>query len=107
MPTAGSLQEIAREHTRIHAKGKGGNTKFTCYRCNKEFTGSQTRQLAHLTSHLRLMTRFREPEKFAEWVEEIDEEQQEALLGLQDDEQFVPAFEMEDAADSDHAEESD
>ncbi len=29
------------------------------------------------------------------------------LLGLQDDEQFVPAFEMEDAADSDHAEESD
>ena len=41
------------------------------------------------------------------WVEEIDEEQQEALLGLQDDEQFVPAFEMEDAADSDHAEESD
>ncbi len=53
------------------------------------------------------MTRFREPEKFAEWVEEIDEEQQEALLGLQDDEQFVPAFEMEDAADSDHAEESD
>ncbi len=34
-------------------------------------------------------------------------EQQEALLGLQDDEQLVPAFEMEDAADSDHAEESD
>ena len=29
------------------------------------------------------------------------------LLGLQDDEQFVPAFEMEDAADSDHAEKSD
>ncbi|DBA87593.1 TPA: hypothetical protein ACH3X1_004616 [Trebouxia sp. C0004] len=53
------------------------------------------------------MTRFRQPEKFAEWVEEIDEEQQEALLGLQDDEQFVPAFETEDAADSDHAEESD
>ena len=39
--------------------------------------------------------------------EEIDEEQQEAPLELQDDEQFVPAFEMEDAADSDHAEESD
>ena len=49
MPTAGSLQEIAREHTKIHAKGKGGNTKFTCNHCNKEFTGSQTRQLAHLT----------------------------------------------------------
>ena len=46
MPTAGSLQEIAREHTKIHAKGKGGNTKFTCNHCNKEFTGSQTRQLA-------------------------------------------------------------
>ena len=49
MPTAGSLQEIAREHTKIHAQGKGGNTKFTCNHCNKEFTGSQTRQLAHLT----------------------------------------------------------
>ena len=51
------------------------------------------------------MTKFRDPEKFAEWVEEIDEEQQEALLGLQDDEDFVPAFEMEDAGDSDHAQE--
>lgn len=49
MPTAGSLQEIAGEHTKIHAKGKGANTKFTCNHCNKEFTGSQTRQLAHLT----------------------------------------------------------
>ncbi len=49
MPTAGSLQEIAREHTKVHAKGKGGNTKFTCNHCNKGFTGSQTRQLAHLT----------------------------------------------------------
>ncbi|DBA79999.1 TPA: hypothetical protein ACH3X1_008202 [Trebouxia sp. C0004] len=53
------------------------------------------------------MTKFREPEKFAEWVGEIVEEQQEALLGLQNDEEFVPAFEMEDAVDSDHAEESD
>jgi len=34
------------------------------------------------------------------WVEEIDEEQQLALLGLADDEEFVPAFEM-DAFDSD------
>ncbi len=61
MPTAGSLQEIAREHTKIHAKGKGGNTKFTCNHCNKEFTGSQTRQLAHLTGTsgmLRSLTSF-------------------------------------------------
>ena len=46
------------------------------------------------------MSRFKQPEKFAESVEEIDEEQQLALLGLADDEEFVPAFEM-DAFDSD------
>ena len=34
------------------------------------------------------MSRFKQPEKFAEWVEEIDEEQQLALLGLADDEEF-------------------
>ena len=45
--------------------------------------------------------------KFAEWVEEIDEEQQEALLGLEGDEEFVPAYEMQDAADSDAEEMSD
>ncbi len=51
------------------------------------------------------MSRFKQPEKFAEWVEEIDEEQQLALLGLVDDEEFVPAFEM-DAFDSDATETS-
>ena len=49
MPTAGTPQEVARQHIKIHAKGNGGNTKFTCNYCDKEFTGSLTRQLAHLT----------------------------------------------------------
>ncbi|DBA79998.1 TPA: hypothetical protein ACH3X1_008201 [Trebouxia sp. C0004] len=49
MATAGSLQEVARENVVIHAKGKGGNAKFTCNHCKREFTGSQIRQLAHLT----------------------------------------------------------
>jgi len=56
--------------------------------------------LVFVFSNLRLMARFNQPEKFAEWVEKIDEEQQLALLGLADDEEFVPAFEM-DAFDSD------
>ncbi|DBA77117.1 TPA: hypothetical protein ACH3X1_009696 [Trebouxia sp. C0004] len=30
-----------------------------------------------------LMAKFKQPEKFAKWVDEIDEEQQEALLGLE------------------------
>lgn len=47
------------------------------------------------------MAKFKQPEKFAEWVEEVDEEQQEALLGLENDEEFVPAYEMQDAQDSD------
>ncbi|DBA95164.1 TPA: hypothetical protein ACH3X1_015717 [Trebouxia sp. C0004] len=48
MATADTLQELARSHMDVHAKGKGGNTKFTCNYCCKEYTGSQTRQLAHL-----------------------------------------------------------
>ncbi|DBA91781.1 TPA: hypothetical protein ACH3X1_003398 [Trebouxia sp. C0004] len=46
------------------------------------------------------MARFKQPEKFAEWVDEVDEQQQEALLGLEDDEEFVPAYEMQDVLDS-------
>ncbi|DBA93759.1 TPA: hypothetical protein ACH3X3_013821 [Trebouxia sp. C0006] len=124
MPTAGSLQKIAREHTKIHAKGKGGNTKFTCNHCNKGFTGSQTRQLAHLTgtsgSGVAACQEIDDDLRNAINIE-VDrlgrvksgskasnaEQRPTKLLGLQDDEQFVPAFEMEDAADSDHAEESD
>ena len=48
MATADTLQELARSHIDVHAKGKGGNTKFTCNYCCKEYTGSLTRQLAHL-----------------------------------------------------------
>ncbi len=93
--SAGACERNWSAYDFIHSKKRN---KLTAQRAN---------DLVFVFSNLRLTTRFREPEKFAEWVEEIDEEQQEALLGLQDDEQFVPAFEMEDAADSDHAEESD
>ncbi|DBA76069.1 TPA: hypothetical protein ACH3X1_009815 [Trebouxia sp. C0004] len=47
------------------------------------------------------MAKFKQLEKFAEWVDEVDEQQQEALLGLEDDEEFVPAYEMQDVLDSD------
>ncbi|DBA89371.1 TPA: hypothetical protein ACH3X1_016232 [Trebouxia sp. C0004] len=47
------------------------------------------------------MAKFKQPEKFAERVGEIDEEQQEALLGVDGDEEFVPAYEMQDVLDSD------
>lgn len=49
MATPGSLQELAHIHIDIVSKGKGGNTKFLCKHCQKEYTGSLTRQLAHLT----------------------------------------------------------
>ena len=48
MVTAETLHDLARSHIDVHAKGKGGNTKFTCNHCSKEYTGSLTRQLAHL-----------------------------------------------------------
>lgn len=48
MTTVETLQDLARSHIQIHAKGTGGNTKFTCEHCGKQFTGSLTRQLAHL-----------------------------------------------------------
>ena len=48
MATADTLQELARSHIEVHAKGTGGNTKFTCNYCCKEYAGPLTRQLAHL-----------------------------------------------------------
>lgn len=72
-----------------------------------KLTPDRANDLVFVFSNLRLMAKFKEPEKFAEWVEEIDEEQQEALLGLEGDEEFVPAYEMQDAADSDAEEMSD
>ncbi|DBA89352.1 TPA: hypothetical protein ACH3X1_016213 [Trebouxia sp. C0004] len=47
------------------------------------------------------MAKFKQPEKFAERVGERDEEQQEALLGLDGNEEFLPAYEMQDVLDSD------
>ena len=49
MATAETLQDLARSHMDVQAKGKGGNTKFTCNYCGKGYTGSLSRQLAHLT----------------------------------------------------------
>ena len=49
MTTFRSLREIVQCHTKVQTKGHGGNTKFSCNHCKKIFTGSQTRQLAHLT----------------------------------------------------------
>jgi len=50
-------------------------------------------------TNLRLMARITQPEKHAERVEAIDEEQQLALLGSANNEEFVPAFVM--SVDSD------
>jgi len=38
MSTFNSLQATAHAHVKVLAKGKGGNTKFTCKHCNKQFT---------------------------------------------------------------------
>ncbi len=50
--------------------------------------------LVFVFTKLRLMARCTQPEKFAEWVKAIDEEQQLALLGSADNEELVRAFEM-------------
>ena len=49
MSTSGSLQELARTHITVQSQGQGGNTKFLCRHCQLIFTGSLTRQLAHLS----------------------------------------------------------
>ena len=49
MAAPASLQELARLHIEVLSKGTGGNTKFACKCCERSFTGSLTRQLAHLT----------------------------------------------------------
>ena len=93
--SAGACERNWSAYDFIHSKKRN---KLTAQKANDS---------VFIFSNLRLMTKFRDPENFAEWVQEIDEEQQEALLGSQDDEDFVPAFEMEDAVDSDHADESE
>ena len=121
MAAPGTLQELARSHVQVLGKVAKRVTSMTssagaCERnwSSYEFIHSKKRNklslerandLVFVFSNLRLMARFNQPEKFAEWVEEIDEEQQLALLGLADDEEFVPAFEM-DAFDSDAMAES-
>ncbi|DBB04928.1 TPA: hypothetical protein ACH3X3_15287 [Trebouxia sp. C0006] len=78
---------------------------FIHFKKRNKLSPERANDLVFVFSNLRLMSRFNQPEKFAEWVEEMDEEQQLALLGLADDEEFVPAFEM-DAFDSDAMAES-
>lgn len=84
MATAETLQDLARSHIDVHAKGQGGNTKFTCNYCGKEYEHN-----CSAYDFIHSKAKFKQPEKFAEWVEETDEEQQEALLGLEGDEEFV------------------
>ena len=45
----GTLQELVLDHIAIDSRGTGGNVKSTCRHCNKTFTGSLTRQVAHIT----------------------------------------------------------
>ena len=78
---------------------------FIHFKKRNKLSPERANDLVFVFSNLRLMSRFNQPEKFAEWVEEMDEEQQLALLGLADVEEFVPAFEM-DAFDSDAMAES-
>ncbi len=55
MAAPGTLQELARTHVEVLGKGTGGNTKFECIHCRKQFTGSLTRQLAHLTGIVKFV----------------------------------------------------
>ncbi|KAL3134300.1 hypothetical protein ABBQ38_006562 [Trebouxia sp. C0009 RCD-2024] len=41
-----------------------------------------------------MAAKFKDPDKFAEWVQDIDEDQQEAFSSLGEDEEFVPAYEV-------------
>ena len=45
----GTLHELVLEHIAIDSRGTGGNVKCTCRHCNKTFTVSLTRQVAHIS----------------------------------------------------------
>ena len=49
MVAPATLRELALLHVEVLAKGTGGNTRLKCNYCQHTYTGSQTRQLAHLT----------------------------------------------------------
>lgn len=91
--SAGACERNWSSYDFIHSKKRN---KLTPQRAN---------DLVFVFTNLRLMAKFKEPEKFAEWVEEIDEEQELALLGLADDEEFLPAYQVD--VDSDAAGDSD
>ena len=48
MAAPATLRELALLHVEVLAKGTGGNTRLKCNYCQHTYTGSQTRQLAHL-----------------------------------------------------------
>lgn len=50
-----------------------------CKKHNK-LTPAKANDLLHIFIHMQLVGKFREPDKFAEWVTQIDEDQQQALL---------------------------
>ncbi len=72
---------------------KGGNRTFVCTHFDKTYIGLQTRQLAHLlgikkegiTSCSKISEEDRaglkEPEKFAEWVQEIASDDDDDVVG--------------------------
>ncbi len=59
-----------------------------CKKRNR-LTPQRANDLVFVFTNLRLMAKFKEPEKFVEWVSEYDEEQQEAMLHLHSDEELL------------------
>ncbi len=87
------LAKVAKRVTSMTSSAGACERNWTSYdfihsKKRNKLSPQRANDLVFVFTNLRLMARFNQPEKFAEWVEEIDEEQQLALLGLADDEEF-------------------
>lgn len=81
-----------------------------CKKRNK-LTPERANDLFFVFSNLRLMKKFKDPKKFADWVSEIEPEQEEALLQEEGDEieleEGEAAEELADDSDVESAVDSD
>lgn len=105
------LSKVAQKVTALSSSAGACERNWSAYdfiHCKKrnKLTPERANDLVYVFSNLRLVKKFKEPEKFADWVSEIDPEQEEALLQDEGDEIELEQGEaVDDLADEEaHAE---
>lgn len=111
-----TLSKVAQKVTAMTSGAGACERNLSAYdfiHCKKrnKLTPERANDLVFVFSNLRLMKKFKDPEKFADWVSEIEPEQEEALLQEEGDEieleEGEAAEELADDSDVESAVDSD